>query len=237
MLVRDAPLGLEVFLQRRTQAMAFAPNMTVFPGGGVDARDGELYPALWTGPAPTWWASRFGCPAGLAGALVGAAVRETLEECGVLFAGPPAPAPPHNTPEAVAAARRQLLEHRAPLADVLAAHGWLLRADLLLPWSNWITPENRPRRYDTRFFVAALPSGQHADDASTEVTRAGWSRPVDALTQWEQGHIELMSPTSVTLRELARCADVPAVLAAASAREITPIRPPASSSASPNERR
>src|SRR5206468_2840260 len=87
LLVRDRPDGLEVFLQHRVRGMPFAGGMTVFPGGGVDARDADTSIA-WTGPQPDWWAARFGCDTGLARALVCAAVRETFEEAGVLLAAP-----------------------------------------------------------------------------------------------------------------------------------------------------
>src|SRR2546423_14928145 len=66
--------------------MAFAGGMTVFPGGGVDARDAEEAVA-WAGPSPAWWAQRFGCTSALARSLVAAVVRETFEESGVLLAG------------------------------------------------------------------------------------------------------------------------------------------------------
>src|SRR5579884_1454828 len=91
MLLRDTGAGLEVFLQRRAKAMAFAPSVTVFPGGGVDDRDQRMAEAWWYGPPPSWWAGRFGCDEGLAAALVCAAVRETFEECGVLLAGSASP--------------------------------------------------------------------------------------------------------------------------------------------------
>jgi 8-oxo-dGTP pyrophosphatase MutT (NUDIX family) len=42
---------VEVFMLRRVSQMAFAPSTMVFPGGGVDVRDGEQ--ALpWAGPSP-----------------------------------------------------------------------------------------------------------------------------------------------------------------------------------------
>jgi 8-oxo-dGTP pyrophosphatase MutT (NUDIX family) len=225
MLLRDAEGGLEVFLQRRVKAMAFAPSVTVFPGGGVDRRDQELDPARWAGPDPSWWAERFGCPPELAAALVCAAVRETFEECGVLLAGTRDGAALVPDAAELAAARAELLQRRGSLAETLDSHDWVLRADLLRPWSNWITPEVEPRRYDARFFAAALPAGQHADAGTTEVTEAGWYRPVDALAAWKAGEIELLPPTWVTLEQLAEAADTAAVLAAGERRAITPLLP------------
>ncbi|HZE18204.1 MAG TPA: NUDIX hydrolase, partial [Mycobacterium sp.] len=59
MLVRDMAEGIAVFLMRRHSAMEFAAGVMVFPGGGVDDRDRNADIA-WTGPAPAWWAQRFG---------------------------------------------------------------------------------------------------------------------------------------------------------------------------------
>jgi glyoxylase-like metal-dependent hydrolase (beta-lactamase superfamily II) len=222
---REDAAGPEVFLQRRVKAMRFAPSVTVFPGGGVDERDHGLDPARWHGPAPDWWARRLGCPPELAGALVVAAVRETFEECGVLLAGGPGGAPLPADPERLAAARAELVASRGSLAAVLAEHAWVLRADLLRPWSNWITPEVESRRYDTRFFVAALPEGQHADDVTSEVTEAGWYRPGEALTLWHEERIDLLPPTWITLEQLAELPDVAAALRAGDEREIVPLMP------------
>ncbi len=37
--------------------------------------------------------------------------------------------------------------------------GWCCGPTCSALWAHWITPEFEPRRYDTRFFVAALPAG------------------------------------------------------------------------------
>ncbi|MDT7677571.1 MAG: hypothetical protein QOD82_5473 [Pseudonocardiales bacterium] len=225
MLLRDTETGIEVFLQRRVKAMAFAPSVTVFPGGGLDERDRQSSGVTWSGPPPSWWADRFGCDEDQAAALVCAAVRETFEECGVLLAGGPDGAALDATPEQLAAARSELVDRRGSLVDVLTANGWVLRADLLRPWSNWITPEIEPRRYDTFFFVAQLPPGQRADDGTTEVSEAGWHRPADALADWHADRLQLLPPTWVSLEQLAEQDDVAAALAAGEHRAINPLIP------------
>ncbi|WP_447008299.1 NUDIX hydrolase [Saccharothrix isguenensis] len=209
-LVRDGAAGIEAFLLRRVAGMAFAGGMTVFPGGGVDQRDADTSVA-WSGPEPSWWASRFGCSVDLATALVCAAVRETFEESGVLLAGPSASSVVADT-AGFAAARAALVARELSLAQFLAVEGLVLRADLLRPWANWVTPEEEPRRYDTRFFVAVLPEGQRADGATTEASDAEWQRPVDALEDWKAGRRALMPPTWVTLAELDDSGTVAAVL-------------------------
>ena len=79
LLLRDGPSGVETWLMRRVPKMAFAPSMSVFPGGGVDPADvdGEEFPAV---------AQRFGVSGAQAGMVVRAAVREIEEETGVVLA-------------------------------------------------------------------------------------------------------------------------------------------------------
>jgi 8-oxo-dGTP pyrophosphatase MutT (NUDIX family) len=227
MLVRDAPGGLKVFLMRRHSKMEFAPGVMVFPGGGVDDRDRNADIA-WAGPPPQWWAQRFGIETDLAIALVCAAARETFEESGVLFAGP--------ADQAVSAAdsivgdasvygdsRKALADHTLSFADFLRRENLVLRSDLLRPWANWVTPEaERTRRYDTYFFVAALPEGQRADGENTESDRADWALPQDTIAEFEAGRNVLLPPTWTQLDALAgrTVADVLAV-----ERQITPVQP------------
>jgi 8-oxo-dGTP pyrophosphatase MutT (NUDIX family) len=211
MLLRDQPDGLEVFLQHRVSGMPFAGGMTVFPGGGVDKRDADASLG-WVGPPPRRWAEWFGCGESLARALVCAAVRETFEESGVLLAG---------TDSAVladtaryASARQALVSRELSLASFLADAELTLRADLLRPWSNWLTPASEPRRYDTRFFVATLPEGQHADGATTEADSSGWQRPEEAIADAQEGRRVLLPPTWFTLTELSEFASAAEALAA-----------------------
>ncbi|TNC22949.1 NUDIX hydrolase [Amycolatopsis alkalitolerans] len=198
-LLRDTDEGLEVFLQRRVAAMAFAPGVTVFPGGGVDERDADAS-VRWTGPAASEWADWFGGTEPIARSLVCAAVREMFEESGVLLAGTDVGV--IGDAARYAGERRALESRELSLAAFLAGAGLTLRADLLRPWAHWITPVQEERRYDARFFVAVLPSGQHADGATTEAASSGWQRPEDALADAEAGRSILMPPTWHTLSEL-----------------------------------
>jgi 8-oxo-dGTP pyrophosphatase MutT (NUDIX family) len=214
MLVRDGGRGVDVFLMRRHAGMEFAAGVMVFPGGGVDDRDCNAEIA-WMGPEPSWWAQRFGIDTDLAGALVCAAVRETFEESGVLFAGPIDD--PHRIVGDAALysdARRSLAAGELSFAEFLRTEKLVLHADLLRPWANWVTPEaERTRRYDTYFFVAALPVGQRADGENTESDRAGWTTPEAAIEDFAAGRTFLLPPTWTQLGSLAghTVADVLAV--------------------------
>lgn len=220
-LLRDGPRGVQAYLLRRVASMAFAAGMHVFPGGAVDVRDGDV---PWSGPPPASWSRRLSADEELTRALVCAAVRETFEESGVLLAGPRPDAVVADTTAAGWEADRQaLLDRSLAFSDLLARRRLVLRADLLRPWAHWVTPESLPRRYDTRFFVAALPVGQRTRDVGGEADRVAWVRPADALAQHAAGQMALLPPTRETLRELAALESVGQVLAAAAARRIHPI--------------
>lgn len=224
-LLRDAAAGPEVYLLRRQRTMAFAAGMTVFPGGRVDAADASVADS-WSGPSPSWFGDRLGCPADTAAAFVAAAVRETFEESGVLLAGPSTSSVVGDTTGEDWEADRVALEAgELRFADFLHRRGLLLRADLLGAWAHWITPEFEPRRYDTRFFVAALPTGQVTRDVTSESDQVAWMRPADAAAAVDDGELLMLPPTYICCRELTSYDDVAAVLDAAATREIRTVMP------------
>lgn len=202
MLVRDGASGAEVFMLRRVSGMAFAPNMLVFPGGGCDARDAD--PDLpWAGPSPAEWAVRLGCSAAEAQMYVAAAVREVFEETGVLLAG--------ASDDGVLAdvsggswreVRRGLVDRELSLAGVLAEAGLLLRSDLMAVKAHWLTPEFEPRRYDTWFFAAVMPSHQVADGETSEADHSAWVRPTVTLAAQGRGEAVMLPPTIVSLEQV-----------------------------------
>lgn len=218
-LLRQAASGAEAFLLRRTAELEFAPGACVFPGGSVDASDGDQTIG-WAGPAPADFGRLLDVPPDHARTLVCAAVRETFEESGVLLAGP-ARSPDELVSDSAVLARDRhaLLTGSASLGEVLGRRGLVLRTDLLIPWARWITPEASPRRFDTWFFAAALPPGQtataapegHADPGESE--SGTWLRPAAALEAAQAGQITLLPPTAVTLEELAGPDDVAGLLA------------------------
>jgi 8-oxo-dGTP pyrophosphatase MutT (NUDIX family) len=204
--------GMEVYMLRRQPSMAFAPGAQVFPGGSVDARDADEEVA-WAGPDAAEWGRIFAAPPELARALVCAAVRETFEESGVLLAGASADSVVADTTTADwERDRNALLDRSLSLAEMLARRQLVLRSDLLRPWSRWITPAVEPRRFDARFFAAALPTGQLTRDVGGEAAASAWIEPAAALAAGRRGEIEIWPPTAVTLSELAACGDLDSAL-------------------------
>ncbi|MFD7865746.1 NUDIX hydrolase [Streptomyces sp. NPDC059783] len=228
MLLRDdtgtAGAGPAVHMLRRRASMAFAGGAYAYPGGGVDPRDDDRLVG-WAGPALEVWAERLGVatPAE-AQAIVCAAVRETYEEAGVLLAGPTADSVVTDTTgEDWEADRGALVARELSFADFLERRGLVLRSDLLGAWARWITPEFEPRRYDTWFFVAALPAGQRTRNASTEADRTVWIAPGEAADGYDRGELLMMPPTVATLRALRPYATAATALAAAPEQDLTPV--------------
>ncbi len=191
MLLRDgAPgspsPGVEVWALTRASGMAFAAGMTTFPGGKVDAEDGDgPWPGL-DAEQVAEVAARFSCDRPLARSLLVAAIRELFEETGVLFTSPPGD---------LLAQRGAIERGELAFSAVLDAHGLALDASGVLPWARWVTPEGEARRYDTRFFVAALPPGAQAQDLTTEASVAGWVPVRVALAEAAAGTRRLLPPT------------------------------------------
>lgn len=226
MVLRPAPdeptAAVEVLMLRRPAAMAFAPGAYVFPGGSVDAADGD--PGIgWSGPDPAEFGERLGCPAQEARALVCAAVRETFEESGVLLAGTPDGLAVGLADPSWEADRMALTAGTLTLPGLLTKRGLAVRADLLVPWTRWITPEAEPRRFDTWFFAAALPAGQEATGHLAEADKTAWLRPADAISAARAGTISLLPPTAATLNEFTKCGDLADILGRR--RTVAPVQP------------
>ncbi|MFD7630165.1 NUDIX hydrolase [Streptomyces sp. NPDC059851] len=223
MLLKDTAAGPVVHMLRRRTTMAFAGGAYAYPGGAVDPRDEDRLVG-WAGPDLDDWAARLRTDARTAQAIVCGAVRETFEEAGVLLAGETADTVVGDTTGADWEADRQALVARElSFAAFLDRRGLLLRSDLLGAWARWITPEFEPRRYDTWFFVAALPEGQRTRNASTEADRTVWIRPADAADGYDGGELLMMPPTISTLRSLEPYRSAADALAASAGQDLDPV--------------
>jgi 8-oxo-dGTP pyrophosphatase MutT (NUDIX family) len=114
---------------------------------------------------------------------------------------------------------------RCAIRETTEETGVVLTEVDLHPWAHWITPEIEPRRYDTWFFVAAIPDDLEAVDISGETERAEWSTPQQALAAERSGLIRLMPPTMSILIELTDLGSVEAVIKHAKDRRIEEVLP------------
>jgi 8-oxo-dGTP pyrophosphatase MutT (NUDIX family) len=209
LLARDGPTGLEVLMVTRHVASDFASGALVFPGGRVDAADGEAAALACCRPDG-------GVDAGAMAFRI-AAVRETFEEAHVLLARP------KGVDRLLTAGEVDALEQgltarlgRAPqFADIVAAGGIEFATDLLLPFAHWVTPVGPPKRFDTHFFLAPAPSEQIAAHDGREAVETIWISPQEAIAESEARRVTLVFATRMNLAKLGRSADVAAALAAA----------------------
>jgi len=224
-LLRDAPAGLEVFLMKRHTLSDVLGGAYVFPGGKVDALDAELDMAahldqplhvLHSGLNEADIDER------TAGGLYVAALREAFEESGVLFA--------HCAlnQEIDCARAAALLRQGQGFNAVLAQMALRLQTRSLVPWSRWITPtvpSITNKRFDTRFFVSAVPAGQVAVHDNHETTDSIWLSPRAALQQYWAGQIALAPPQIMSLAHLSHHASVDSVMTQARGRLPPVIQP------------
>jgi 8-oxo-dGTP pyrophosphatase MutT (NUDIX family) len=117
--------------------------------------------------------------------------------------------------------------HRAAAARELAEEAGITLADpgALVEFSRWITPEEVSIRFDTRFFLAELPSGQEPRVDGEECVDQGWFTQQGALDAYGRGQILLVFPTIKHLEQLGVFSSVAELLEYARGREVLPVQP------------
>jgi glyoxylase-like metal-dependent hydrolase (beta-lactamase superfamily II)/8-oxo-dGTP pyrophosphatase MutT (NUDIX family) len=224
-VVRDGTSGIEVLLSRRAERGDHNSGAWVFPGGIVDPGDRATHDCC-AGIDDAAASARLGLPANGLDYYI-AAVRECFEESGLLFATDASGelvGLDDATGAQLAAWRGPLHRNERPLGEMCRAFGLTLALDRLVYLSHWLTPLARPKRFDTRFFIAAAPSSQTAAFDGTEMVEQLWLRPAEALARANE--LKLMTPTQKTLELVGQYATVDALLAWARApREVALIMP------------
>ncbi len=197
LLMRDGPGGLEVLMTRRSMTASFAPGAYVFPGGGIDAADAQAHGMAQRRPKQS--------DLHLTQAI--AAIRESFEELGILFAR-------HAQGRWADNADIAQIDRKAPFATQCQARGLTLAADQVFVLAHWITDRDLPRRFDVPFLVARMPEGQIPVADESEQFEPVWVRPQDALERHAAGQFFIIFPTIRTLERLKAFATVDAVLQA-----------------------
>ena len=230
-LLRDAPQkGLEVFLLRRHTDSAVLGGAYVFPGGKLDEADSSELVLRHLDQDPLNLHHSLAEPdiqTHMAAGLYVAAIREALEECGVLYArARNSDALAHDTVQRAKWQKR--LHAGETFANVLSSGDLQLDTQHLAAWSRWITPRMpsvTSKRFDTRFFVAVLPPNQTPIHDDVEAVDSIWLSPRDALLKyWDRG-ISMAPPQIMTLVNLLPYADCASVLRAALARKPSTVMP------------
>jgi 8-oxo-dGTP pyrophosphatase MutT (NUDIX family) len=232
-LLRDRlPSGVEILLIRRHGGSKFAAGDHVFPGGKVETADSPPDGADWCRGLDEAAARRLlgldDDPARAGERALGywvGAVREAFEEVGVLLADAA-----DGRPVAVAAPRfadyRRACQadHRA-FWTMLREERLTLATDRIVYFAHWITPEERPLRFDTRFFAAPMPAGQEPEADAREIVDVCWLSPADAVAARARGEISLRLPTLRNLALFDDAASAADAIGRLNGRQVSMIRP------------
>lgn len=203
-LLKDSPTGLATYMTYRPGGSPL--GRVAFPGGTVEPADDDF--TDWVGPSPEQWAKALNTDnVELAKRHVVAAIRETFEETGILLAGPDASSLVEGVsgPEWMKA-REAIAVQDTTFAQLLERRGLALRTDLLKPLSHWVTPDFAHRRFDTRYFTAALPVNQDPQLLSSKGVWGRWACVGEVLAARETSalgdEIGLDTTVALTLREM-----------------------------------
>lgn len=220
LLLRKADPQLQVFMVVRHHQIDFASGALVFPGGKLEKADGDdrLIPHI-------------------GGIDVGndelrafrvAAIREAFEECGVLLARPrgeKALVSAQRLKQLEADWREKLAKDQANILDMVTAENLELAADLMLPYSHWLTPQFVNKRFDTWFFIAEAPEDHVAMHDGHESVDSVWISPSQALAELDAGTRTIIYPTRLNLMLLGQSRTVAEALDASRVRRIDPVQP------------
>jgi 8-oxo-dGTP pyrophosphatase MutT (NUDIX family) len=227
MLVRDAAepqddgSSLQVLMVRRNLQSDFVGGAFVFPGGAVDLADGGAEAeSVCRGRSDAEASILLGVDSGGLAYWM-AALRETFEEAGLLLAERPGgPALLAGDPDEEArfvAERARVNAGTRRFLDVCRDENLQLLVGEVHYFAHWVTPVGAPRRYDTRFFVAAAPAGQQAAHDAGETIAETWISPGRALEGHRKGAFEIIFPTIRNLQAISRFATSGELLEAAEA--------------------
>ena len=226
-LLRDrAGGGFDLLLLQRHRASKFAAGDYVFAGGKVEVGDNPPDAARWcAGLEPDAAAAVLGVDAQTAIAFWIGAIRETFEETGVLLAYDRAGRPARVDGAPFAEYRRACQVENVAFWGMVRSEALTLATDRLVYLAHWITPEESPLRFDTRFFAAEMPGGQEVIGDGHEIIDARWVTPAEALEAAKRGEISLRNPTVRNIELFLGAGSVAQALERLHGRTIPTIRP------------
>lgn len=218
-LEENQPDGFQVLLLKRHGKSAFMAGNFVYPGGVVEEQDHqpEILSSCHGGSAE----------AGELLPFMIAGIRELFEESGLLLArnedGVPFRANRQEVSERFVVYRDLLNRRKTTFAEILRQEGLSPAFDQLHHYAHWITPEGRPLRFNTHFFVACHPGGQQASADNGETTEWVWMTPGKALEENLARNLILSPPTLKTLEDMSRCGTAEEVIASSKTCAKSPV--------------
>ncbi|MCX5807048.1 MAG: hypothetical protein NT010_13475 [Proteobacteria bacterium] len=222
-LKEASPEGFEVFLLKRHEKSAFMGSNFVYPGGVVDKHDSDPEILSFCNGIPSDKSQKELLPFMIAG------IRELFEESGLFLAydkdGLPFTIRDEATDDRIHQYRDLLNKRLITLKEIVKKEGLFLALDQLYHYAYWITPEARPMRFNTHFFVARYPEGQKASADEKETTEGAWMTAGQALEKNLATILVLSPPTLKTLEDLSRFSTIEEAISFSKASEKSPILP------------
>ncbi|XP_006458010.1 hypothetical protein AGABI2DRAFT_64679 [Agaricus bisporus var. bisporus H97] len=178
-----------LLVHRNPKARSFG-GMTVFPGGNYDKKQDTT--------------------------LAVTAIRETFEETGLLLVSSDEPSTTAPLDDAqLEDARHRIHQQKLLWQEFLDSRRLRLDVSALLPFTQWITPKEAPRRFHTQFFITFLPAtpstgfnsgAKHEHipktDGGQEVISTRFVHPSAILREFHDGKITLLPPQFYLLTTL-----------------------------------
>ncbi|ORE06189.1 hypothetical protein BCV72DRAFT_228632 [Rhizopus microsporus var. microsporus] len=193
-LLKHNSLGCNyrILMVKRNAKSSFI-HAHVYPGGIVDKADSE-----W--PQTEKYSTEKIC-----------AIRETFEESGLFVSEPSITIPDSQH------WRHRIHKDASQFQSMCEKYKVAPAVDKLIPFANWITPEQEKKRYNTIFFLSILKQydTKREQDAylnsimadGTETLLFDWLKPEEALEKFEKKEIILMPPQWYSLYTMSKCKD------------------------------
>lgn len=219
-LARDAGASMEIFMVVRHHQIDFASGALVFPGGSATASDMDLRVRILSDGAE-------GLDDMTLAANV-AAIRESFEECGVLYARP------NGSEDLVDGARAEALGEkyrvdleadRIGMADIAEGEGLRIAVDRMVHFAHWITPPHMPKRFDTHFFIAEAPMDHVLAHDGHENVDSVWITPLQACNEADDGSRTVIFPTRLNIEKVGQSGTVAAAIARARRETVVTVLP------------
>lgn len=234
-IIRDGPpehpSGYEIFMLKRSGKSSFAGGMYVFPGGKVDPDDHlHALDDYRVGPTEVQANQQAALGAEWRGYWI-AGIRECLEEAALLLAydesGQLVGFDDKALHDRMEADRHALHQGDLDMVDICRREGFKLAVDQIHFLNRFVTPIGRPRRFDTRFFVAKAPPSQLGLHDDVETVGSEWIAPSEALERNAAGEFDLMRVTQLQLQGLCGFDSAEALIDDIANRDTYPVtRPP-----------
>ena len=136
-----------------------------------------------------------------------AVLRELFEEVGVLLCVTQAGAEVQmhrDVASRIEQKRRSIVSKQLDFSSFLESEELFGDLSRLVYFDHWVTPDIYSMRFDTRFYLAALPPHQIVLKRSEEVTNSLWIKPDEALANIDRHDFPILPPTTTVLQRLAR---------------------------------